>query len=70
MNMNKSIRQDFLEVKEIGERIGYGNLMSLASSLWRKNLKDDGLPADGAFIPVIRKLPEAEKIYDDYLKNL
>lgn len=39
------------EVKELGEKIGYGELMSLASILWAANLIDNGLPDIGAFYP-------------------
>lgn len=42
---------DIKSVKEIGEKIGYGHLMSLASSLWRKSLKEQGYPIVGAFVP-------------------
>jgi hypothetical protein len=36
-------------VREFGERIGYGNLMQLASECWQESLKAKGLPPDGAF---------------------
>jgi hypothetical protein len=39
------------EVKELGERIGYGNMMCIASALWRKSAKDKGCPISGAFVP-------------------
>ena len=39
------------EVKELGEKIGYGNMMSIASALWRNSLKEKGYPIDGAFVP-------------------
>ena len=38
-------------VKELGEKIGYGNMMSIASALWRKSLKENGYPISGAFVP-------------------
>ena len=37
------------EVKELGEAIGYGELMTLASIIWASKLIDEGLPEDGAF---------------------
>jgi hypothetical protein len=40
-------------VKTIGDDIGYGHLMSLASALWRKSLADKGYPIMGAFVPTI-----------------
>lgn len=39
------------EVKELGEKIGYGNMMSIASALWRKSLKEKDYPISGAFVP-------------------
>lgn len=66
---NEQIKKEFEQVKELGERIGYGNMMSMASALWRKSLKDSGVPTYGAFIPVIGELGEDEKRYDKYLEN-
>jgi hypothetical protein len=39
-------------VRELGEVIGYGHLMAIASALWREKLKPSGIES-GAFIPVI-----------------
>jgi len=39
------------EVKELGEKIGYGNMMSIASALWRKSAKEKGYPISGSFVP-------------------
>ena len=39
------------EVKELGEKIGYGNMMSIASALWRKSAKENGYPISSAFVP-------------------
>lgn len=56
------------KVKELGERIGYGNLMSIASALWRQKLKPDGTES-GAFIPAlkndIKQDAELQKIIKD-----
>lgn len=38
-------------VKKLGEELGYGHLMHLASALWRESLKSKGFPTEGAFIP-------------------
>jgi hypothetical protein len=38
-------------VKKLGEKIGYGNMMSIASALWRKSAKEQGYPISGAFVP-------------------
>jgi len=40
-------------VKSLGEKIGYGNMMEIASALWRENLRQRGYPIIGAFIPVL-----------------
>lgn len=48
--MNHQLNKEVNAVKELGESIGYGHLMELASALWRKSLNEDGFPADGAFI--------------------
>lgn len=39
------------EVRELGDRIGYGELMSVASIIWAAKLIDQGLPDEGAFYP-------------------
>lgn len=43
------VKRAWNEVRELGEKIGYGELMSLASILWASKLIDDGLPDVGAF---------------------
>ena len=40
-------------IKILGEKIGYGNMMGIASALWRENLKQNSCPISGAFIPVL-----------------
>ena len=40
-------------VKRLGDQIGYGNMMTIASALWAKMLIDDGLQDSGAFYPTI-----------------
>lgn len=40
-------------VKTLGDKIGYGNMMSIASALWANKLEDSGVPKTGAFIPTI-----------------
>ena len=44
---------EVLAVKQLGEQIGYGNMMSIASALWALKLTESGLPTSGAFIPTI-----------------
>ena len=41
------------EVKRLGDQIGYGNMMTIASALWAKMLIDEGWTDSGAFYPTI-----------------
>lgn len=41
------------EVKRLGDQIGYGNMMIIASALWAKMLIDEGWTDSGAFFPTI-----------------
>lgn len=54
-------------VKELGEKIGYGNMMSIASALWRKSLKEKGYPISAAFVPTC--LPFIKKDLQDLDKE-
>jgi hypothetical protein len=75
--MEKKI--EILSVKNLGEVIGYGQLMCLASALWRESLKEKGYPIMGAFVPTIRDFiedPETLEMidrdiifYDKYIKG-
>ena len=38
-----SRKSEISEVKALGERIGYGNMMDIASALWTMKLSDDGI---------------------------
>lgn len=42
---------EYAAVKLVGEKIGYGNMMTIASTLWRRKLRDTGTPESGAFYP-------------------
>lgn len=75
----EQIKYEALLVKELGEKIGYGNMMAFASALWRKMLKDKGYPVSGAFVPTLLLLMKQEdiddtelerKMYDDFVANL
>jgi len=64
-------------VRELGDKIGYGHLMSLASALWREKLKETGMPTVGAFVstclPFIKEehqqmTSESEKHYDQIVE--
>lgn len=54
-------------VKRLGEQIGYGHLMSLASALWRRNLTEEygEKMAQGAFIPTLKML-----VVEDWQENI
>lgn len=39
-------------VKELGDRIGYGNMMSIASRLWADFLQSKDFPRSGSFLAV------------------
>lgn len=63
-------------VKAIGDEIGYGHLMSIASALWREKLKVMNVTESGVFIPMVKAgikddwLNEAElKKYDEIIKK-
>lgn len=47
-------------VKQLGEQIGYGHLMGIASALWRESLKEKNYPESGAFVPTIRQWIKTE----------
>ena len=54
-------RHEILHVKALGEMIGYGNLMDIASVLWAEQLKRDGFPDSGAsYATIIYEIKEGE----------
>lgn len=63
--------QEIMAVKLLGETIGYGNMMSIATALWRKDLRDNGYPQSGAFIGTIYQLltDEGKEIADKELHH-
>lgn len=71
-------RVEVEEVMRLGEQIGYGNLMELASALWRYKLRKQGFPEDGALIVTtkynIKKedsdMEEIRAVYDDIIKEV
>ncbi len=85
--MNKEI-QEFLEqkikiesaaVRQLGEQMGYGHLMALASALWRDQLQKSGTPIEGASIPVLSYDVKDEqmvnynhelKMYDSWVNHI
>jgi hypothetical protein len=58
-------QEEIQSVRELGEAIGYGNLMSIASALWALKLKRDYGPElmSGAFVPTCHPFlnPKDEK---------
>ena len=71
MSMNeKRLKDEMNAVQELGDKIGYGNLMSWASALWRKELKECGFPENGAFVPRIGELQYEDKLYDEWINEL
>jgi hypothetical protein len=70
--------KEIIAVRTLGEAIGYGQLMCLASALWRDGLQERGYPVSGAFVPALRDfIHEKEalditdrdiKFYDEYIK--
>lgn len=66
-------------IKRIGDKIGYGHLMSLASALWRRQLAQEYNEkfAEGAFVPTLKMLvvedwqeniEKENKLYDEIVK--
>lgn len=46
-------KREVEEVKRLGDQIGYGNMMTIASVLWAKMLIDEFGTDGGAFYPTI-----------------
>lgn len=46
-------------VKVLGEQIGYGNLMNVASALWAIDLESKSIPESGAFVATIAPFVQA-----------
>ncbi len=76
MTRDDKILKDMAEVKKLGDRIGYGNMMAIATAFWKKLLIDGGGTDSGAFHGVpkagikkdwIKSVESGEKIYDEYL---
>ena len=62
-------RHDILHVKALGEQIGYGNIMDIASILWAEQLKRDGLPDSGAcYATIISEIKEG-RLKDTLIEN-
>lgn len=75
---NKNLPTEIMAVKSLGEQIGYGHLMELASALWRKKLQQSNTPITGATVPasiydlkeeVLELVKKNCKIYDSIIKE-
>ena len=66
--MPKNIHLEAQQVKVLGEQIGYGNMMALASALWRKSLKEQGFPVDGAFMPTLKCAINPEWLFENEIE--
>lgn len=49
IKMDERFKSEVAAVKRLGDAIGYGNMMTVASALWRKSLEEKGYPISGAF---------------------
>ena len=70
---------EVVAVERLGEKMGYGHLMCLASAIWRRELTKEYNErlAEGAFVPTLKMLvvedwqeniEKENKIYDDIVK--
>ncbi len=41
-------------VRKLGQQIGYGNMMQLASECWEEMMLRDGYPTSGVFIHALK----------------
>lgn len=53
---------DKAQVKALGDKIGYGNMMHLASELWKEYLAKTIFPTSGAYVPVIVTKHKGKKV--------
>ena len=65
--MNQNFKNEVQVVKSLGQSIGYGHLMQLASTLWANDLESHGLPRSGAHVPSVMPLltEEGKKIAEN-----
>ena len=80
MTIENQYKEQVQILKKLGDEIGYGHLMALASALWRKKLCDEHGERykSGAFIPVVdcvvepqhlRKIKSELELYDGIVKR-
>jgi len=68
--MKEQFKEEMLQVKILGQKIGYGNLMTMASALWRHDLKKNNLPTSGAFVAKIGKPDRDDLNYDRMIDDI
>ncbi|QQO97249.1 hypothetical protein M1M30_gp148 [Maribacter phage Colly_1] len=56
-------------VEELGAKIGYGELMSIASGLWRHSLREKGYPVSGAFIPTCPPFVKEDCLFPETIEG-
>lgn len=64
------MKEEILKTKELGDKIGYGNLMMIASALWRKSLLENYGVSSGAFVPRIDTPDIEDRNYDKIVSNV
>lgn len=67
--LNEFYKNEILKVKSLGESIGYGNLMDIASILWGHQLKRNGVLDNGALYPMIIDEIKEGKLKEDAILN-
>lgn len=67
LQQHPSMEVEYKAIKSLGDAIGYGNLMSMASAIWKAKLREAGGPEIGAFVPTISSFIKDE--YQDTLKD-
>lgn len=63
--MENAFKLEVDAVKQLGDKIGYGNMMAIASALWLEDMRKNGYPTSGVFIPVLQSdiKPELKGFY-------
>ena len=67
--MDIGLKREAQAVKALGESIGYGNMMSMASALWRKDMIENGYPVSGVFVPVLPSDVKEEYLNEGDMKK-
>ncbi len=69
MHDKESYKTEIYQVKSLGEKIGYGNLMDIASTLWAKDLNDRCGSESAALYPVLIRDMKDGFLKDDIIKE-